>query len=89
MTSISVQEGMKRKPMTIFTLCVDPERGKYLAFFGEDPIVQEVSYTSTDEAVGKLMKKAVGWPVSKIVVVDALIKSESPAASPAPKHSDS
>ena len=44
---------------TIYVACVDPERGRYLAFNDEGGIIITAeSYTSTDEAVGRLVMGA-------------------------------
>lgn len=44
---------------TIYTACVDPERGKYLAFNDEGGMIMVAeSYTSADEAVGRLVSGA-------------------------------
>lgn len=42
----------------IYALCVDPEHGKYLAFHGDFPQDGVISYTSIDDAIGKLVRSA-------------------------------
>jgi hypothetical protein len=45
--------------MVIYTMCVDPERGRYMALGhrpGYPPVVS-FSYTSEDEAVGRLVSE--------------------------------
>jgi hypothetical protein len=39
----------------IYTVCLNPETGEYLAFVWDRPTVQCRSYTSREEAVGRLV----------------------------------
>ena len=70
--------------MTICTLCVDQERGRYVAFFGEDPIVFAESYTSTDEAVGFLTKRIAGtdYRIERVIDLDVEWEKQKPAGVP-------
>lgn len=52
--------------MTIFTICVDQERGCYVAFCRESPGIRAESYIGADEAVGKLVRHVKGTTASAI-----------------------
>jgi len=41
--------------MKIYTICIDEERGRYMAFSSEDPRYREFSSTSEEEAAGKFV----------------------------------
>lgn len=60
--------------MRIYTVCVDPERGRYLAVSTEDATVRAESYTSEDEAVGILIREYPGLVVEKVVSLDEVRK---------------
>jgi hypothetical protein len=45
--------------MTIYTMCVDAERGRYMAISAEDPAMKAFSHTSENEALGELVQLLV------------------------------
>ena len=55
--------------MKIYTLCVDPERGKYLAISTEDPKVRAFSYSSEEEALGLLVKQNPGIVIEEVTSI--------------------
>lgn len=52
--------------MTIYTMCIDPQSGKYLAVSAHDARVRAVSYTSSLAAVGMLVTSVTcgGEPIT-------------------------
>lgn len=56
--------------MNIYTLCVDPERGRYLAVSTENPEMIASSYTSEDEAIGILIRENPGLVIDNIFSLD-------------------
>ena len=52
--------------MVIFTLCIDPERGRYIAFSSEDCELTAISHNSEEEAVGLLMINCPGLPFDAV-----------------------
>lgn len=56
--------------MTIYCLCVDPERGKYLAFTDEVDMRQATSYTSKCEAIGLLVADCQGITLTQVIMVE-------------------
>ena len=51
-------------------MCVDQERGRYLAVSTEDAEVWADSHTSHDDALGKLVRNNAGITVDKVVDID-------------------
>jgi hypothetical protein len=53
---------------TILTICIDPERGKYMAVSCQNPQdYRVVSHTSVDDAVGMLVKAVPGICIKEII----------------------
>ena len=56
--------------MTIYTMCVDPERGAYMAISAEDSSLKVVCGTSEEEALGRLVAQTPGIVIDKVISVD-------------------
>lgn len=56
--------------MKIYTVCIDPERGIYLAVSNEDHKLRAVSYTSHDAAVGILVTNNPGLNVEAVHTIE-------------------
>jgi len=55
--------------MIIYCMCVDPERGRYLAFFNEDPS-KKVICDDLDAAVGRLVRENEGVTIDNVYEVE-------------------
>ena len=68
--------------MTIYTMCVDPERGKYLALaVGEDGWLTAISHTSEAEAIGTLVAENGEITVEAVHSVETSAKRGRPRKS--------
>ena len=56
--------------MTIYTMCVDPERGAYMAISCDNPDDKIICGTSEQEALGRFVESHPGVTVDKVVSVD-------------------
>lgn len=59
--------------MVVYVLSVDSERCKYLAFYPDpnvaDAVILAESHTSTEEAVGRLVRNNPGIQVDQVVEI--------------------
>lgn len=58
--------------MNIYTVCVDPERGRYLAISTEDPKMFAVSEGSFS-AVGVLVTNNPGIQIDQVIDIDTVL----------------
>ena len=55
--------------MVIYTMCVDPERGAYMAISTDDPDCKVIC-SSEEEALGRLVRERPGIKVDNVVHID-------------------
>lgn len=60
--------------LTIYVLCVDSERGRYLAVSTTDPSIIAVSYTNVGEAIGNLVISNPGIQIDEVVDLDERLR---------------
>jgi len=71
--------------MKIYTICIDEERGRYMAFSSEDPRCREFSSTSEEEAAGKFV---IMHGVENMEGVESIDIIEIPDKAPRKPRSD-
>ena len=68
--------------MTVFTMCVDPERGKYIALaVGKGGWLTAISHTSEAEAVGLLVAENGEITIEAVNSVEISTKKGRPRGS--------
>ena len=55
--------------MIIYTVCVNPESGKYLAISASDPTLRAIAYSEA-EALADLIKKTPGITIDAVVCIE-------------------
>jgi hypothetical protein len=55
--------------MTIYTMCVDAESGRYLAISASDPTIRVISHQSETHALGWLVEGNPGITIEKVVSI--------------------
>jgi len=56
--------------MTIYTLCIDPERGRYIAIGSSVPPKVAMSHRSESDAVGRLVQEAAYIEVDAVISIE-------------------